>query len=106
KSSFITNVYQVQTYETLQFTQFDSQKKRLNKRKSTALNKYKEDNVVYPNELNDTHYTGKGINVAVIDTGIDYTHPDLQPNYIKGKDLVDLDDDPMETTADEGLPTN
>ncbi|GHH98810.1 S8 family serine peptidase [Neobacillus kokaensis] len=41
--------------------------------------------------------TGKGITVGVIDTGVDYTHPDLKPNYKGGQDLVDNDNDPMET---------
>ncbi|WP_010531580.1 S8 family serine peptidase [Lentibacillus jeotgali] len=63
------------------------------------------ENSVIPAALNDTSYTGKGVQVAVIDTGIDYEHPDLAENYAGGYDLVDLDDDPMETTAEEGLPT-
>ena len=41
--------------------------------------------------------TGKGITVGIIDTGIDYTHPDLQKGYKGGRDLVDEDQDPMET---------
>lgn len=53
----------------------------------------------FPNDLNDTSYTGKGVKVGVIDTGIDYTHPDLQANYVGGYDLVDLDADPMESTG-------
>ncbi|MBM7551768.1 S8 family serine peptidase [Thalassobacillus pellis] len=43
-------------------------------------------------------YTGKGVKVGVIDTGIDYTHPDLIKNYKGGFDVVDFDEDPMETT--------
>ncbi|WP_053071908.1 S8 family serine peptidase [Ornithinibacillus contaminans] len=65
----------------------------------------KNQDIVWPAELNNTTYTGKGITVGVIDTGIDYNHPDLQENYIGGYDVVDLDDDPMETQESEGIPT-
>ncbi|PAE18016.1 hypothetical protein CHH91_00485 [Virgibacillus sp. 7505] len=49
--------------------------------------------------------TGKGVKVGVIDTGIDYTHPDLKKNYKGGFDVVDWDDDPMETKPEEGEAT-
>ncbi|MFI6875712.1 S8 family serine peptidase [Streptomyces sp. NPDC050400] len=42
--------------------------------------------------------TGKGIKVGIIDTGIDYHHPDLAAAYAGGYDFVDDDNDPMETT--------
>ncbi|KHF39124.1 S8 family serine peptidase [Halalkalibacter okhensis] len=47
----------------------------------------------------DAGYTGEGITVAVIDTGTDYTHPDLEHAFgeYKGWDFVDNDDDPQET---------
>ncbi|QHE53803.1 S8 family serine peptidase [Pontibacillus sp. HMF3514] len=50
-------------------------------------------------------YTGKGVKVGVIDTGIDYEHPDLRKNYKGGYDVVDLDGDPMETKQHQGAPT-
>jgi subtilisin len=40
--------------------------------------------------------TGTGVRVAVIDTGIDYTHPDLAANYAGGYDFVNDDSDPMD----------
>ncbi len=49
--------------------------------------------------------TGKGVKVGVIDTGIDYTHGDLQRNYQGGFDLVDEDEDPMETVKSQGEAT-
>lgn len=37
-----------------------------------------------------------GVKVAVIDTGIDYTHPDLGVNFAGGYDFVNNDSDPMD----------
>lgn len=85
---FIKAVHPVTTYET----QFD------------VLTKETE-NAVIPAALNNTTYTGEGVDVAVIDTGIDYTHPALDQNYMGGYDLVDLDSDPMETLQAQGAPT-
>ncbi|QAS53305.1 S8 family serine peptidase [Halobacillus litoralis] len=45
-------------------------------------------------------YTGEGIKVGIIDTGIDYTHPDLEANYSGGFDTVDFDENPMETEGE------
>jgi subtilisin len=39
---------------------------------------------------------GKAIKVAVLDTGIDYTHPDLGINYRGGESFVDGETDPMD----------
>lgn len=54
---------------------------------------------------NNERLTGKGVKIGVIDTGIDYTHPDLQRNYKGGYDLVDDDEDPMETVKSQGEAT-
>jgi hypothetical protein len=40
--------------------------------------------------------TGNGIKIAIIDTGVDYNHPDLKDNYIGGYDFVNNDNDPMD----------
>ena len=44
-----------------------------------------------------------GVKVAVIDTGITYTHPDLAANYVGGWDFVNNDADPMD---DQGHGTH
>lgn len=46
-------------------------------------------------------YKGKGVKVGVIDTGIDYNHPNLRDAYKGGWDFVDNDNDPYETTYQE-----
>ena len=89
---FIKSIHTVHTY-----------KPTLKKQYNTLLEQ--ESDFFLPSELNDTEYTGKGVKVGVIDTGIDYTHPDLVDNYVGGYDLVDLDDDPMETDPNEGIST-
>ncbi len=39
---------------------------------------------------------GAGIKVGIIDTGIDYTQPDLAANYVMGYDFVNKDWDPLD----------
>lgn len=46
--------------------------------------------------VHDARNKGAGVKVAVIDTGIDYTHPDLDANYKGGRDFVNNDNDPMD----------
>ncbi len=62
--------------------------------------KYVEKNIVFTATLDraapivgapqvwDLGYTGKGITVAIVDTGIDGTHPDLKGRIVGFKDLV------------------
>ncbi len=53
------------------------------------------------NQLHQEGFTGKGVKVAVLDTGVDYNHPDIKGAYKGGYDFIDNDNDPMETTYDD-----
>jgi subtilisin len=43
-----------------------------------------------------SNYTGKGVKIAMLDTGIDYNHPEFAPNYKGGYDFINSDNDPMD----------
>lgn len=49
--------------------------------------------------------TGKNITIAILDTGVDYNHPDLKDNFIGGYDFVNNDSDPMDDN-DQGHGTH
>jgi len=46
--------------------------------------------------VHDSGNIGTGVKVAIIDSGIDYTHPDLDANFAGGYDFVNNDTDPMD----------
>ncbi|WP_369902127.1 S8 family serine peptidase [Bacillus manliponensis] len=54
-------------------------------------------------KLHAENITGKGMKVGVLDTGVDYNHPDLKEAYKGGYDFVDNDADPMETTYEDWI---
>lgn len=45
---------------------------------------------------NSTNYRGENVIVAIIDSGVNYTLPDLDDNYLGGYDFVNDDEDPMD----------
>lgn len=44
----------------------------------------------------NSQLTGVGVGVAIMDTGIDYSHKDLAANYKSGYDFINNDNDPMD----------
>lgn len=56
--------------------------------------------------LHDENINGEGIKVGVLDTGIDYNHPELKGAYKGGYDFVNNDNDPMETTYKDWKAAN
>ncbi|MXW02517.1 MAG: S8 family serine peptidase [Holophagales bacterium] len=52
----------------------------------------------------ESGHTGDGVEVAIVDAGVDLLHPDLAPNVVEGKsmDLITGDDDPFEQVDAHG----
>ncbi|MGL5378352.1 S8 family serine peptidase [Clostridium sp.] len=90
---------------------------RTNELETNQIEPYMMDSVPYlgVDELHKEDIKGHGVKVGVLDTGIDYNHPDLTNAYvgfraedgdpktqdintIKGWDFINNDADPMETT--------
>jgi subtilisin len=46
--------------------------------------------------IHNMNNEGDGIGVAILDSGIDYTHPDLAGNYVDGYDFYNGDNNPMD----------
>lgn len=53
--------------------------------------------------VHDEGVSGTGVLVAIIDTGIDYGHPEFASRYVGGYDFVNSDSDPLD---DEGHGTH
>jgi len=46
--------------------------------------------------VHSSNYTGKGVKIALLDTGIDYNHPEFARSYRGGYDFINNDNDPMD----------
>ena len=55
---------------------------------------------------NDLKVTGKGVTVAIIDTGVDFTHPDLAPAMKANVKIAGFGQDPVPSVPIEGLPNS
>lgn len=53
--------------------------------------------------VHDQGINGTGVKIAILDTGIDYTHEDLDANYKGGYDFVFDDADPFDDSIDSQL---
>jgi subtilisin family serine protease len=50
-------------------------------------------------EVQSTGLTGAGVKIAIVDSGVDYDHPDLAANYLGGYDFVNNDADPKDDNS-------
>lgn len=55
---------------------------------------------------NELNVTGKGVNIAIIDTGVDFTHPDLAPAMVANVKMVGFGQDPTPTIPVGDLPNS
>ncbi|GAA0121278.1 MAG: S8 family serine peptidase [Clostridium argentinense] len=72
--------------------------------KSTLKENSKLTNSILMENINKLHgegIKGKNIKIGILDTGIDYNHPEVKSSYKGGYDFIDNDNDPMETTYEQ-----
>ncbi|SET24115.1 minor extracellular serine protease Vpr [Salinibacillus kushneri] len=110
KEDFIQHVFPAQTYEVPQPTikNSESNETKLSSHQSNHSGQKEtpsSSSVKPPSRPVQSKYTGEGVKVGVIDTGIAYEHPDLETSFKGGYDVVEFDEDPMETLPKQGAPT-
>jgi subtilisin family serine protease len=75
------------------------------KEETTAIGSQSGTNDTLPflgvDKLHAEGITGKDVKIGVLDTGVDYNHPDLKNAFKGGYDFIDNDSDPMETTYED-----
>ncbi|CDN43957.1 S8 family serine peptidase [Paenibacillus sp. P22] len=91
----VKSIYENRTYYSVPTTSFPTATETTYK---YDINPLKQIGVP---EAWDAGLTGKGIKVGVIDTGVDYLHPDLKNAYKGGHDSYFNTDDPYEESPDE-----
>jgi len=103
KSDVVQAVYKDQTFTVDPIKQEQDLPKDVDREITTSV-----ESIPYLkiDKLHKEGITGKGVKVAVLDTGIDYNHPDLKDAYKGGYDFVDNDNDPMEATYAEWQKSN
>ncbi len=52
--------------------------------------------IIHAADVHDEGYTGVDQAVCIVDTGVNYNHPDLSANYLGGFDVYNNDSDPMD----------
>lgn len=52
-------------------------------------------------QAHEAGFQGQNVRIAVLDTGINYNHPDLNPSYAGGYDFVFDDNDPMDDSSSQ-----
>ena len=57
-------------------------------------------------QVHSAYIEGQGVNIAIVDDGLESEHEDIQENYVDGIDFVDGDSDPTREAGDGGHGTS